>query len=49
MESFPTGEIVLFTVTGRGQLLKARYVCELQRCGFEDASIRAVMKSMVPV
>jgi hypothetical protein len=47
MESFPTGEIVLFTVTGRGQLLKVRYVCDLQRCGFEDVSVRAVMTSMV--
>ncbi|WP_344217404.1 hypothetical protein [Nonomuraea bangladeshensis] len=49
MESFPTGEIVLLAVAGRGQLLKVRYVCALQRCGFEDVSIRAVMKSMVPM
>ncbi|MEU4703739.1 hypothetical protein [Nonomuraea dietziae] len=49
MESFPTGEIVLLTVTERGQPLKVRYQCALQRCAFEDASIRSVMKSMGPM
>ncbi|MEV4364853.1 hypothetical protein [Nonomuraea sp. NPDC049625] len=29
MESFPTGETVLFVVTGHGQLLKVRYICAL--------------------
>jgi hypothetical protein len=48
MESFPTGETVLLTVTGHGQLLKVRYVCARQRCGFEEVAIRSVMKSVVP-
>ncbi|TDD51206.1 hypothetical protein E1286_10890 [Nonomuraea terrae] len=48
MESFPTGEIVLLTVTEDGQPLKVRYVCALRRCAFEDVSIRSVLKSMVP-
>ncbi|MER5647733.1 hypothetical protein [Streptosporangium sp. NPDC002524] len=48
MESFPTGETVLLTVTERGQLLKVRYTCARQRCGFEEAAIRSVMKSVVP-
>ncbi|MFI7616091.1 hypothetical protein ACIBP6_33200 [Nonomuraea terrae] len=49
MESFPTGEIVLLTVTEDGQPFMVRYVCALQRCAFEDASIRSVLKSMVPM
>jgi hypothetical protein len=48
MESFPTGETVLLTVTERGQLLKVRYTCARQRCGFEEVAIRSVMKSVVP-